>query len=193
MLSRGRLVWLGICAASLAGLFYLNRPSLREELHEEPAIGLCGAMYGMARSHADSLRVGSTLPDLPGDLTCGSLLRLYPDEVRDRAKNVQVRTVASRPSIAAEREAAIRGFTVAEIRKVGKRCSESTAELVRLMRERQSLTSTIGLDTVPRIDFIRAVVRATAQHDSTRSCARLIRIVGDSVVRVTGNSTGMSR
>lgn len=191
-MSRG-WVRLAIYAACLAGLFYLNRPSLREELHEEPAIGLCGAMYGMARSHADSLRVGSTLPDLPGDLTCGSLLRLYPDKVRDRAKNLQVRTVVLRPSAAAERETENRALIVAGIQTVRRHCSESNRDLVRLLLEDQRLTSVIGRDTVPRIDFIRAVVSATAQHDSTRSCARLIQIVGDSVVRVASNSTGMSR
>lgn len=80
------LLQLIVVISSLGFVWYYNRPSYREETREESAIWSCGAGYAFAHSHADSMRVSLHTSDSPPyDLTCGTLLRAFPDRVRDAA------------------------------------------------------------------------------------------------------------
>ena len=57
------------------------------------------------------------------------------------------------------------------MRNITSRCSETPAQLSRLLTRDSALTVQMNGKTQPKFTFLSTVARATVHHDSTKSCA----------------------
>ena len=69
-----------------------------DEDRQGRALWACSTAYSLAHTRGDSEKVSLHLPSLgAGDLTCGSLLRMFPDAMRHVSQNARIQDKQSGP------------------------------------------------------------------------------------------------